>query len=85
MARTRRTQILMEPDEFRRLRSLARQRKTSIAHLIRRAVRQTYFEPEEAEVRKAAVERMLNMNLPVVEWPDAKKEIEAMHDEADIS
>lgn len=83
MARTRRTQILMEPDEFRRLRALARQRKTSIAQLVRQAVRQVYLELSEPEDRKAIVERMLNMNLPVIEWADAKKEIEDAHAEAD--
>lgn len=82
--RTRRTQILMEPEEFRRLRALARQRKTSIAQLIRRAVQQAYFESDDAEARAAAAESIIHMNLPVVEWKDAKKEIEAMYDEADL-
>ncbi|MGH9815425.1 MAG: hypothetical protein ACRD5F_14915 [Candidatus Acidiferrales bacterium] len=84
MARTRRTQILMEPGEFRHLRSLARQRKTSIAQLVREAVRKVYLEPSEPENRQAIVERMLSMNLPTIEWADAKKEIEDAHAEADI-
>jgi len=78
VARTKRTQILMEPQEFRRLRALARQRKTSIGDLIRLAIRQTYFSVAD---KKAIVEAIVNMNLPVIEWDEAKKEIEAAHTE----
>ena len=45
MATTRRTQLLMEPEEFKRLQRLARRRKTSVADLIRSAVRQAYLAP----------------------------------------
>jgi hypothetical protein len=83
VARTRRTQILLDPEEFRRLRALARQRKVSLAQLIRQAVRQAYLDPAAAEDRLAIVERMLSMNLPVMEWADAKKEIENAHSEGE--
>lgn len=43
MAATRRTQLLMDPDEFKQLRALARRRKTSVAELIRCAVRESYL------------------------------------------
>jgi hypothetical protein len=84
MARTKRAQVLMEPEEFRRLRVLARQRKTSIGQLIRRALNMVYFDVDQIEERKAIVARIASMNLPVVEWHEAKKEIEALHDEADL-
>jgi hypothetical protein len=85
MARSKRVQVLMEPEEFRRLRLLARQRKTSIGQLVRRALDIVYSAPSDVEDRKAIVERIVNMNLPVIEWHEAKKEIEAMYDEADLS
>jgi hypothetical protein len=39
MAATRRTQLLMEPDEFKRLKDEAHNRRCSVAELIRSAVR----------------------------------------------
>jgi len=77
MAATRRTQILMDPDEFKQLRALARQRKTSVGELIRRAVRESYFHPHTD--RKRLVDGILNLKLPKIDWPKAKKEIEAAH------
>ena len=77
MAATRRTQLLMDPDEFKRLRAIARRRKTSVAELIRSAVRESYL---KAPVdRKPIVESILALNLPVIDWSEAKKEIEAAH------
>ncbi len=72
---TRRTQLLMDPKEFRRLRALARRKKTTVAELIRSAVRATYLEAQPD--RKAIVESILAMKLPTIEWKRAKKEIEA--------
>ena len=63
---TRRTQLLMDPKEFRRLRALARRKKTTVAELIRSAVRATYLEAQPD--RKAIVESILAMKLPIIEW-----------------
>jgi len=68
----------MNPDEFRHLRSLARQKKTSVAELIRTAVREKYLAPEQPD-RKAIVESILKMNLPVTDWDDVCAEVEAAH------
>jgi len=77
MAATRRTQILMEPEEFHRLRALARRRKTSVAELVRKAIRETYLEP--IPDRGPIVEEILQMRLPKLDWKRAKKEIEKGH------
>ncbi|PYT08502.1 MAG: hypothetical protein DMF49_04950 [Acidobacteria bacterium] len=61
MAATRRTQILMEPEEFHRLRALARRRRTSVDELVRKAVRETYLEPSPD--RGPIVEEILRMDL----------------------
>ena len=77
MAATRRTQLLMNPDEFKQLRALARRRKISVAELIRCAVRESYL---KAPVdRKPLVEAILDLKLPRIDWRKAKKEIEAAH------
>lgn len=78
MPTTRRTQLLMEPEEFRRLRALARRKRTSVAELIRMAVRSAYLTEPPAE-RQVIVEGILQMKLPTVSWKKARREIEAGH------
>jgi hypothetical protein len=77
MAATRRTQLLMEPEEFRRLQRLAREKKTSVAQLIRTAVRETYLAP--APDRAPIVESILSMRLPAMDWMRVRKAIEDAH------
>ena len=77
MPATRRTQLLMNPDEFKQLRALARRRKTSVAELIRCAVRESYLKAPAD--RKPLVEAILDLKLPKIDWKKAKKEIEAAH------
>ena len=77
MAATRRTQLLMNPEEFKQLRALARRRKTSVAELIRCAVRESYLKTPPD--RKPLVDAILDLNLPKVDWKKAKKEIEDAH------
>jgi len=81
MAPKRRVQILMEPDEYRRLQSLARKRKTSVARLIRSAIRETYRAPQPE--RRPIVEAILEMKLAVPDWNDLRAELERGH--ADLS
>ena len=80
MAATRRTQLLIDPEEFARLQAEARRRRTSVAELIRVAVREVYLSHEPD--RRPIVEAILSMGLPVMEWKRVKREIEAAH--ADI-
>jgi hypothetical protein len=77
MAATRRTQLLMDLDELKQLRALARRRKTSVAELMRSAVRQCYLKAPAD--RKPLVEAILDLKLPNIDWRKAKKEIEAAH------
>lgn len=77
MAPTRRAQILMEPEEFRRLQSLARKRKTSVANLIRCAVRETYFVPTPE--RRPIVDAILRMGLSLPDWDHLREELDRGH------
>jgi hypothetical protein len=81
MPPTRRTQLLMEPGEFRKLQAAARRRRTSVAELIRSAVREAYL--SAGPDRGPIVEAILAMGVPRIEWKQAKKEIESGH--ADVS
>ncbi len=78
MGTTRRTQVLMNPLEYRRLQDLARRKNISVGELIRTAVRQTYLVPGSTE-KKPIVEAILKMRLPAMGWKRAKKEIESGH------
>ena len=69
---TRRIQLLMEPAEFRRLKTLARERKTSVAALIRSAVREAYLSPTAD--REPIVEAIAAMRLPAIDWRRAKND-----------
>jgi hypothetical protein len=77
MAATHRTQLLMEPEEFKRLKTEAHRRGCSVAELIRSAVRQIYLEP--APEKRQIVDSILNMKLPKIEWERARKDIESSH------
>jgi hypothetical protein len=68
----------MEPSEFKELQALARRRRTSVASLVRDAVRSTYLTPKPD--REAAGRSILEAELPLISWKDAKAEIEAAHD-----
>jgi len=73
MARTQRAQILMEPEEYRRLQSLARREKTSVGELVRRAVHECYFtSPAD---RRRAVEEIVSLELPLANWDEMEQEI----------
>ena len=68
MGQTRRAQILMEPETYHRLEEMARRERTSVAELIRRAVREKYGTDRPG--RQAALEKILSMDLPADRWED---------------
>ena len=78
MHTTRLIQMRLTPAEHRRLRTIAQRRDASISELIRGAVRATYVLPRQ-DAKKAAERAILRMNLPTIEWGDARKEIAAAH------
>ena len=77
MTASKRAQILMEPDDYRRLEEIARQKNASVAELIRAAVRERYF--GDGTDRRAGVESICSMGLPVIGWAEAEAEIAEAH------
>lgn len=73
MARSKRAQILMEPEEYRRLEELSRLRGDSVAELIRAAVREVYF--ANRETRREAVRAIASMAVDVGDWDEMEAEI----------
>lgn len=75
---TRRLQVLLDEGRYRRLESLARSRKTSVATLVREAVDVAF--PDQPVPRTEAGRRLLDAEpIPVGEWVQIKGEIEAMY------
>ncbi len=77
MTASKRAQILMEPEDYRRLEEIARQKNVSVAELIRIAVRERYL--GGGAERRAGVESICSMNLPVIPWAAAEAEIAKAH------
>ena len=77
MTATKRAQIMMEPDDYRRLEEIARRREVSVAELIRTAVRDRYLGGGDAS--HGAVETICGMSLPVIDWAAAETEIVEGH------
>lgn len=75
MALTKRTQVLLDPEQYRQLKEEAKARSTSVGELVRRALKQTFLQSEQ-EKRLQALERILAMELPVSSWEQMEKEIE---------
>jgi predicted DNA-binding ribbon-helix-helix protein len=77
VAKTKRVQVLMEPEEFDILEELARKRKSSVADLMREAARAHLLGDVERARRATAAQNFLGLpEAPLPSWKDLKKEIE---------
>ena len=77
MAKTKRVQVLMDPNEFDALGRVARSHGTSVASLMREAVSVRYACTADRERRTVAAQEFLRLpdtRLPA--WRALKKEIE---------
>lgn len=78
MAHTRHAHILMEPLEYEQLERLARQRRTSVAELIRRAVRERYLVHPATVGDPVAQLAALQLDLP--RWEELARELDEAYD-----
>jgi predicted DNA-binding protein len=70
-----RTQVLLSPEQLQRLKRLASRTHKSVGAVIRDAVdAYTTVPPDE---RRAAVERLMELEAPVDDWEVMKAQIEA--------
>ncbi len=72
--RSKRQQIRAPPALLDRLRTLARERRTSVAELIRSAVQRTYCGDHPAATPLDAVRRLATLDLPVSDWQQMEAE-----------
>jgi predicted DNA-binding ribbon-helix-helix protein len=73
-AYTKRLQILLPPVLWDRLQILARERRVSVATLIRNAVEQAYFAERPSVSPLDAVQQLAAMRLPVADWEQMEAE-----------
>ncbi len=72
----------MDPREYARLESIARQRKVSVGELIRAAVREKYL--VSAPDARRAVAEIGAMNLPIGDWAAIERELSEAHGDAGL-
>jgi hypothetical protein len=78
MAKTKRVQVLMEPEEFDLLEELARRRQSSVSDLMREAARVQLLGEVKHARRSAAAQRFLRLPAtPLPAWKVLKRELEA--------
>jgi hypothetical protein len=73
MSKTRRAQVLFEPEAYEHLEQIANREGVSVAELIRRAVRDAFFSSPES--RRRALEEIRSMAIPVGDWEDLERVI----------
>lgn len=77
MAKTKRVQVLMEPEEFELLEGLARKRGSSVSDLMREAARAQFLAEAERSHRSRAVQQFLSLpDTPLPDWEILEREIE---------
>ena len=73
MPHTKRAQVLMEPEEYRRLEAVAAERGVAVAELIRTAVRERFLLTRRE--RRRLVDEILGLDLPAIDWQEAEDDV----------
>lgn len=74
----KRTQIMLETEQYDRLNYLSSHTHKSIAELIREAIDRVY-KKNEVKNKSNIVKKMAGMNLPVSSWENMEKELEGRY------
>ena len=70
-----RLEIRLHPEQLKKLKDEAAEKNTSVGNLVREAIDQHYEVSTEEKLK--AVQQMANINAPVTNWEQMKKEIES--------
>ncbi len=73
---TERTQVLLSPEQHRRVVRLAARASTSVGAVIRAAI-DAYEPAVSSDRRRRALEELFALDAPVGEWDEMEREIEA--------
>jgi hypothetical protein len=76
---SRRVQLLLSPEQYKRLEAIADAEGLSVGALIRRAIDRLQGPPRQTK-RLKAVRRIAAMSLPVGDWEQMERESMESHD-----
>jgi len=81
MALTKKTMILFDPDQYRKLREKAKLRNTSIAALVREAVEKTVLAEDEVSKKRRiqAAKRLVSAQEDLLSWEEIEELIARGH------
>ena len=71
MSVTKRVEVLFEPERYRAMEKLARDRGETVGALVREAVDRQYF-PDDAERRRSGAQKILSAHSDLT-WEEAKQ------------
>ena len=71
---TERLEIRIDPLQLEKLKEESRERKMSVGEIVREAITNKYSVSREEKIDEA--KKMFQLNAPVKEWEEMKKEIE---------
>ncbi|HEY3130837.1 MAG TPA: ribbon-helix-helix protein, CopG family [Acidobacteriota bacterium] len=74
MNKNRRLEILLSPNDYELLRQKALDQEQSVGELVREAIREKYG-GASPESKRAALQRLLRLKLPVADWAKMEREI----------
>ncbi|HEX3530126.1 MAG TPA: ribbon-helix-helix protein, CopG family [Thermoanaerobaculia bacterium] len=78
MANVRKTQILLESEEYDHLKEISVRRGVSVAELIRTAVREKYL--PSVHSRLEAADAICRLSIPLGDWDAIEDEIAKAHE-----
>ncbi|MEX0789436.1 MAG: hypothetical protein WD178_01525 [Actinomycetota bacterium] len=75
MSLSERTQVLLSPEQRRRVERAAAQASASVGAIIRAAI-DAYLPPSRTQSKQGALEDLFALEAPVGDWKDMEAEIE---------
>jgi predicted DNA-binding ribbon-helix-helix protein len=78
VANVRKTQILLEPEEYDHLQEIAQKRGVTVAELIQTTIREKYL-PSHLP-RHEAVDAICRLSIPMGDWETIEDEITRSHE-----
>lgn len=76
--RTRRAQVVLPAEEYALLQAFAEERGTTISGLVREVLERTLVVTLRQRGQDQAMSRLFGQDLPIADWPEIERDLEAM-------
>ena len=77
---TRKAQVVLTEDQYRMLQTRAVSEGISVSELVRSSLERTLLADLEREQRRAALNELFSLNLPIADWPDIEHDLATRYD-----